>query len=221
MKLNLVKITIHELLRYGIHIGYSKQYLNSQIKPYLVGFRGQFNIFNLKPVKYQFKALLHFITNIASWRQSLLMINHYKESLSLYKVFKSQKRCYLVEGFWLGGFLTNFKTIRLYTNYMSKEKNPLLQDFNSLPALLVFLNTTTDNWGVREGLNLNIPLAVATGSNYNLLQKTIYPLVASNETTEAQIFYSNLIKRAVLRGSHQEKFNVIPLRKPRIQRKKY
>jgi len=73
------------------------------------------------------------------------MINHYKESLSLYKVFKSQKRCYLVEGFWLGGFLTNFKTIRLYTNYMSKEKNPLLQDFNSLPALLVFLNTTTDN----------------------------------------------------------------------------
>ena len=53
MKLNLVKITIHELLRYGIHIGYSKQYLNSQIKPYLVGFRGQFNIFNLKPVKYQ------------------------------------------------------------------------------------------------------------------------------------------------------------------------
>ena len=47
MKLNLIKITIQYLLRYGIHIGYSKRYLNSQIKPYLVGFKGQFNIFNL------------------------------------------------------------------------------------------------------------------------------------------------------------------------------
>ena len=195
MKLNLVKITITELLRYGVHIGYNKQYLNTQIKPYLVGFRGQFNIFNLKPIKYQLKNLLGLVTTLASRRQSLLIINHYKESLYLSNTFKI-KRCFIVEGFWLGGFLTNFKTIRLYTNYMSKQKNPLLQGFNSLPSLLVFLNTTTDNWGIREGLNLNIPLAVATGSNYTLLNKTIYPLVASNETTEAQSFYINLIKKA-------------------------
>ena len=212
MKLNLIKITIKELLRYGVHIGYSKQYLNNQIKPYLVGFRGQFNIFNVKPIKYQLKTLLYLITNLAAKRQSLLLINHYKESLSLSNTFR-MKRCYVLEGFWLGGFLTNFKTIRLYTDYMTKDTNPLLKNFNSLPSLLIFLNTTTANWGVREGLNLNIPLAVATGSNYNLLNKTIYPLVASNETTEAQSFYINLIKRALIRGFHQEKLRVIPLKK--------
>ncbi len=218
MKLNLVKITIKELLRYGVHIGYSKQYLNTQIKPYLIGFRSQFNIFNLKPVKYQLKTLLYLITSLAVKRQSLLIVNHYKESLSLSNNFKI-KRCFIVEGFWLGGFLTNFKTIRLYTKYTSKETNPLLQGFKSLPSLLIFLNTTTDNWGVKEGLNLNIPLAVATGSNYNLLNKTIYPLVASNETTEAQSFYSNLIKRALIRGFHQEKLRVIPLRKKKKKKK--
>lgn len=213
MKLNLVKITTQELLRYGIHIGYNKQYLNSQIKPYLVGFRGQFNIFNLKPVKYQLKALLYLITNLSSWRQSILVVNHYKESLSLRKCLIKSKRGYLVEGFWLGGFLTNFKTIRLYTDYMSQKKNPLLKNFKSLPALLIFLNTTTDNWGVREGLNLNIPLAVATGSNYNLLSRTVYPLVSSNETTEALSFYGNLITRALQRGSYREKERVIPVRR--------
>ena len=210
MKLNLIRITNQELLKYGIHMGYSKQYLNSQIKPYLIGFRGQFNIFNLKPVKYQLKSLLYFITNITSKRQTILMINHYKESLSLLKSFKKES-CFVVEGFWLGGFLTNFKTIRLYTDYMSKKKNPLLSNLNSLPALLVFLNTTTDNWGVKEGLNLNIPIAVATGSNYNLLNKTIYPLVASNETSEAQSFYANLIKRALHKGQQLEKLRVVPL----------
>ena len=76
---------------------------------------------------------------------------------------------------------------------------------------LVFLNTTTDNWGVKEGLNLNIPIAVATGSNYNLLNKTIYPLVASNETSEAQSFYANLIKRALHKGQQLEKLRVVPL----------
>ena len=98
MKLNLVKITITELLRYGVHIGYSKQYLNTQIKPYLVGFRGQFNIFNLKPIKYQLKNLLGLVTTLASNRQSLLIINHYKESLSLSNTFQI-KRCFIIEGF--------------------------------------------------------------------------------------------------------------------------
>lgn len=98
MQFNLIKITIQELLRYGLHIGYSRQYLNSQIKPYLVGFRGDFNIFNLKPVKYQLKALLHLITNLSSYRHSILVVNHYKEALSLNPILRT-KRCFLVEGF--------------------------------------------------------------------------------------------------------------------------
>ena len=98
MRLNLIKITIQELLKYGIHVGYSRQYLNSQIKPYLIGFRGQFNIFNLKPVKYQIRALLFVIKSLASLRQSILIINHYKESLPLSKAFP-EKYCFLLEGF--------------------------------------------------------------------------------------------------------------------------
>ena len=96
----------------------------------------------------------------------------------------------------------------MYTTYLKKKK---LLNLLTLPSLLIFLNTTTDNWGVREGLNLNIPLAVATGSNYDLINKTIYPLVASNETTEAQSFYSNLIKRALATGIRKEKKKVVPL----------
>jgi len=98
MELNVVKLTIKQMLKYGVHMGYSKRYLNSQIKPYLLGFKNQFNIFNLKPVKYQLKSVVYLITEIIAKRQSILIVNHYKEALSL-KNLLTLKRCFLLEGF--------------------------------------------------------------------------------------------------------------------------
>ncbi len=211
MKLNVGKITIKQMLIYGVHRGYSKRYLNSQIKPYLLGFKNQFTIFNLKPIKYQLKSIIYLITEIIAKRQVILIVNHYKEALSL-KNSLTFKRCFLLEGFWLGGFLTNFKIIKLYTNYREKN-NKYLEFLRILPSFIFFINTTTDNWGLKESINLNIPMAIATGANFNLLNRTVYPVVASNETTEAQSFYAHLIKGAVIKGFQKEKLKILALRK--------
>lgn len=204
---NLIKITLQQLVKYGAHQGYLRCYLNGQLKPYFLGFKGQIIFFNLLYAAIQFKFISIIISELVSLRHKILLVNHYQEEFNLLKSMWI-KRCFLLEGHWQGGFLTNFKFIRLYTQY-TKSKHPHLWTLSSPPSFIFYLNTTTDNWSIEEGLHSNIPLSVATGSSFNLLKKITYPIVASNETTEVLILYINLIQAAVWKGLLKEKSEVL------------
>ena len=97
MKLNIIKLTLTQLLKYGAHLGYVRQFLNGQVKPYLLGFKGELNIFNLKYVQNQLKTLLQTLLNLIACRLKILVVNHYKESVVL-QPFLSLKRCFILEG---------------------------------------------------------------------------------------------------------------------------
>lgn len=210
MKLNIIKLTLNQLLGSGIQLGYIRKFLNRQLKPYLLGFKGPFNIFNLKYVHLQVRLLMHLIISVISIRQKILIVNHYKEIGNLLP-FLQVKRSFYLEGPWVGGFLTNYKRIRLYTNYITK-KQPQLHALTTFPSIIIFLNSTKDNWGLKESINLNIPAAVVTGSNFDLLNKTYYPIVGNNHTLEALILYSNLISNAVTKGLIKEQLNLFNLK---------
>jgi len=121
------------------------------------------------------------------------------------------KRLFFLEGAWVGGFLTNYKKIRLYTNYVT-EQQPQLYPLTTLPSLVIFLNTTVDNWGFKECLILNIPTSVITGSTFQLFHQTFYPITGSNQTLESLIFYTNLLGNASRKGLIKEQFNVLNLK---------
>ena len=210
MKLNIIKLTLTQLLLYGLHMGYIRKFLNRHIKPYLLGFKGDFDIFNLKYAYLQLKLLLHLVVNIVSLRQKLLIVNNHPEMGSLLPLVNF-KRCFFVDGTWVGGFLTNYKKIRLYTDYVT-EQHPHLYPLTTLPSLIIFLNVTETNWGVKEGVTLNIPLSVVTGSTFNLLNRTFYPIIANNQTLEVLIFYTNLLGNACQKGLIKEQFNVFNLK---------
>lgn len=143
MKLNLVKLTLNQLLLQGIHLGYTKNFLHRQVKPYLLGFKGSFTVFNLKFVHLQFRLTLHAVIKIVSLRQKVLVVNHSEYMGNLLPILLI-KRCFLLEGPWVGGFLTNFKRIKLYTAYTTKEQ-PQLSSLTILPSMVFFLNITADN----------------------------------------------------------------------------
>ena len=209
MKLNIIKLTLNQLLLYGVHMGYIRKFLNRHIKPYLLGFKGKFDIFNLKYTHLQLKLLLHLIVNVISLRQKILIVNNYPEMGSLLPLVNF-KRCFFLDGPWIGGFLTNYKKIRLYTDYAT-TKQPQLFPLTTLPSLVIFLNITANNWGMKECLTLNVPLSVITGSTFNLLNQTFYPIVANNQTLEVFIFYTNLLGNASQKGLIKEQFNVFNL----------
>ncbi len=97
MKVPLIKLPLKQLFLYGVQIGYIKKSLDQSLKPYLLGFKSKFNIFNLKQAKYQFRSILNIISNLVSYHQKILVVNHYKEVLTLSSLLQI-KRCFLLEG---------------------------------------------------------------------------------------------------------------------------
>jgi ribosomal protein S2 len=97
MKLNLIKLTLNQLLQSGAHLGQPHRFLHRQIKPYLLGFKSKFSILNMKYTQLQLKLLLHIIINTVSLRQKVLVVNHYKEIGSFLPLLKL-KRCFITEG---------------------------------------------------------------------------------------------------------------------------
>ena len=206
---NVIKITLSQLFSYGVHIGYLKKFLSGQVQPYLFGKKNNFVFFNIKYAYSQWKLVLHIIFNLISLRQKILIVNHFHEVIDL-SVFLTVKRCYILNGHWRGGFLTNYKVIRLYTNYSNQDQYQLWS-LTQLPSFAVFLNTTVTNESIRESLHLNIPTAVVTGSTYNLINHSLYNIIGNNQSTVALTFYANLIRLTVLKGFIKEKAKILQL----------
>ena len=97
MKLNLVKLTLNQLLLQGAHLGYTKNFLHRQVKPYLLGLKGEFTLFNLKFVHLQFRLSLHAVIKMVSLRQKILIVNH-SEYMGTLLPLLLMKRCFLAEG---------------------------------------------------------------------------------------------------------------------------
>jgi ribosomal protein S2 len=74
IKSNLVKLTIKQLIFTGIHVGYSKMYMNNEIKPYLLGHYQHFHIINLYYTSFQLKILLNLIVKLAFSHQKIYVI---------------------------------------------------------------------------------------------------------------------------------------------------
>ena len=97
MKINLVKLTLSQLLLQGTHLGYTRKFLHRQVKPYLLGFKGDFTFFNLQFVHLQLRLALHAVIKTVSLRQKILVVNHSEYMGNLLPILLI-KRCFLVEG---------------------------------------------------------------------------------------------------------------------------
>ena len=69
-----LKLTISQLLLSNVHVGHTKQFLKVCVKPYLLGFRNNIYILNIKQTNVQFKILINIIINLISLRQKLLIV---------------------------------------------------------------------------------------------------------------------------------------------------
>jgi ribosomal protein S2 len=71
--LNL-KLTLNQMLLSNVHVGHTKKFLNSDIKPYLLGTRNNLYILNIAKTSFQFKLFINLLVNITSLRQKVLVV---------------------------------------------------------------------------------------------------------------------------------------------------
>ena len=195
--MNLPNIKIEELLESGVHFGHNVRRWNPKMKEYIYGVRNNIHIFDLRITLELLNTALTKIHETVSKSGKILFVGTKKQCSEVVRELASLNNNYYVNKRWLGGTLTNWKTIsnsikrleeielflkdnELYKNLskkelldISREKEKLdlniggIRTLNGKPDLLVVFDVIKDKIAVREANKLNIPIVAIVDSNAN------------------------------------------------------
>jgi len=187
-------ITMKELLEAGVHFGHQTKRWNPKMKPYIFGARNGIYIIDLQKTVRMFKTVYDFIVDTVANGDSVLFVGTKKQARE--SIYEEANRCemYYVHNRWLGGMMTNFKTIKQSIdrlNYLNtiemdgsidlfpkkerlklaKERVKLdstlggIRNMGKLPGAMFVVDPKNEAIAVREGRRLNIPIVAIVDTN--------------------------------------------------------
>ena len=188
-------ITMKQLLETGVHFGHQTRRWNPKMKKYIYGERNGIHIINLEQtVELIEKDVYPFVVEIAKQGKSVLFVGTKKQAQDAIK--EEAERCgqFYVNSRWLGGMLTNFKTIRSRVERLNKlnnmekmgefdllpkkevsklkiERDKLetnlggIKDMRTLPGVMFVVDPDQEDIAVLEARKLNIPIVAITDTN--------------------------------------------------------
>ena len=193
--MNLPEVKIEELLEAGVHFGHNVRRWNPKMENYIFGVRNNIHIFDLRITLDSLNASLVKIHETISKSGKILFVGTKKQCADTVKELAEVSNNFFVNKRWLGGTLTNWKTISNSINRLnelesilndpafinsvskkellerSREKDKLqlnlggIKDLNGKPDLIVIFDVLKDKLAVLEAKKLNIPIVGVVDTN--------------------------------------------------------
>lgn len=226
------EFTMRQLLEAGVHFGHNTRRWNPKMRPYIYGVRNNVHIMDLQQTVPMLNAALKTLHDIAANGGRILFVGTKRQAQA--KVAESAKRCgqYYVNHRWLGGMLTNWKTISGSINRLrdvndilanpeasgrTKKEILLLQreqeklesaiggikDMGGQPDALFIIDTTKEDIAILEARKLGIPVIGIIDSNANP-DFIDFPIPGNDDAIRAIELYCDLACGAVLAGLQDE-----------------
>jgi len=107
-----MSISMRDMLAAGVHFGHQTRYWNPKMAPYIFGSRNKIHIINLEKTVPAFEAALKEIRNLSSRRNKILFVGTKRAAAKVIREQAQRVGMPFVDQRWLGGMLTNYKTIR-------------------------------------------------------------------------------------------------------------
>ena len=223
--------TLRQLLEAGVHFGHHTRRWNPRMAPYLFGIRNQVHIIDLQQTVPMLDRALRAVRDTVANGGRVLFVGT-KRAASEH-VADAAKRCgqYYVNHRWLGGMLTNWKTItgsikrlRQIEEMLSGDTQGLtkkeileitrdqeklerslggIKEMGGLPDILFIIDTNKEKLAVEEANKLGIPVIAVLDSNSDPAGVT-YPIPGNDDAIRAITMYCDLIASAVLDGISAE-----------------
>ena len=221
------QFSMRQLLEAGVHFGHQTHRWNPRMSPYLFGARNNVHIIDLRQTVPMLDRALIAIRDIVANRGRVLFVGTKRQAADA--IVDAARRCgqYYVNHRWLGGMLTNWKTIsksikrlreledRLQGETAGFTKKELLnltrerdklerslggiKDMGGLPDLIFVIDTNKEAIAISEARKLGIPVAAILDSNCDPDGIT-YPIPGNDDALRAITMYTDLVARAVLDG---------------------
>ncbi len=223
--------TLRQLLESGVHFGHHTRRWNPKMDPYIFGVRNGVHIIDLQQTVPLLHRALEAAREVVAGGGRVLFVGTKRQAQD--KIADAAKRCgqYYVNHRWLGGMLTNWKTISQSIKRLkemdemlseaesgltkkerlgvTRERDKLeralggIRDMGGLPDILFVIDTNKESIAVQEATKLNIPVIAVIDSNSDPDGIT-YPIPGNDDALRAIDLYCELISASVLSGIEAE-----------------
>ncbi|HCS75117.1 MAG TPA: 30S ribosomal protein S2 [Clostridiales bacterium] len=228
-------VTMKQLLEAGVHFGHQTRRWNPKMAPYIFTDRNGIYIIDLQKTVRKMEEAYNFIRDLAMEGKDILMVGTKKQAQE--SVEYEAKRCgmYYVNQRWLGGMLTNFKTIRQRINRLNEldqmeingsfdvlpkkeviklrlEREKLeknlggIREMKRLPGAIFVVDPRKERIAIAEARNLNIPVVAIVDTNCDP-DEIDYVIPGNDDAIRAVKLFASKIADAVLEGHQGEQDN--------------
>jgi small subunit ribosomal protein S2 len=232
-----VSVTMRQMLEAGVHFGHQTRYWNPKMAPYIFGHRNKIHIINLEKTLQLYQDALKFARTLAANRQTILFVGTKRQAREILR--EEAMRCQMpfVDHRWLGGMLTNFKTVKQsikrlkemeamqvdgsferiskkealgLTREMTKLQRSLggIKELSALPDALFIIDVGYQKGAVQEANKLGVPVIGVVDTNHNP-EGIQYVIPGNDDSSRAIRLYARGMADAVLEGRTQSLEEVV------------
>jgi small subunit ribosomal protein S2 len=220
-------VTMREMLEAGVHFGHQTRFWNPKMAPYIYGHRNKIHIINLEKTQPLFNDAMKFIRQISAKRGTILMIGTKRQAREVIKQEAQRAGMPFVDQRWLGGMMTNFKTVKgslkklkdmkaqveagteirikkealMFQRDLTKLEKDMggIQDMNALPDAMFVIDVGYHKIAILEAKKLGIPIIGVVDSNHSP-EGIDYVIPGNDDSSKAVALYARAVADAVLEG---------------------
>ncbi len=224
-------VTMREMLEAGVHFGHQTRYWNPKMAPYIFGHRNKIHIINLEKTLGLYQEALKFVRQLAANKGSILFVGTKRQAREI--VHEEAVRCGMpfVDHRWLGGMLTNFKTVKQSIKRLKEMEGMIedgslerlskkealgiqrelaklqrslggIKDLGGLPDALFIIDVGYHKGAVTEAVKLGIPVVAVIDTNHSP-DKIAYVIPGNDDSNRAIRLYARGMADAIIEGRSQ------------------
>jgi small subunit ribosomal protein S2 len=226
-----MSVTMRQMLEAGVHFGHQTRYWNPKMAPYIFGARNKIHIINLEKSLPMYQDALKYVRQLTANKGKILFVGTKRQAREIVKEEAQRAGAPYVDYRWLGGMLTNFKTVKGSIKRLqemdqmtadntverltkkeqlnfAREKEKLerslggIKDMGGVPDALFVIDVGFHKIAVTEAKTLGIPIVGIVDSN-NSLDGIDYVIPGNDDSTRAIRLYARGVADAILEGRSQ------------------
>ncbi len=225
-----MSVTMRQMLEAGVHFGHQTRYWNPKMAPFIFGDRNKIHIVNLEKTLPMFEEALKYAKTLAANKGRILFVGTKRQAREIVKEEAIRAGCSYVNHRWLGGMLTNFKTVKQSIKRMNemqavlegegldkitkKEALNLRRDYEklersiggiremiALPDAIFVIDVGFESGAVVEATKLGIPIIGVVDTN-NSTDNIAYVIPGNDDSSRAIRLYARGMADTILEGKN-------------------
>ena len=224
----IMSVTMREMLEAGVHFGHQTRFWNPKMAPFIFGHRNKIHIINLEKTMAMYQDAMKHVRQLAANRGTILMVGTKRQAREIIAAEAQRAGVPFVDQRWLGGMLTNFKTIKtsikrlkdmeamiedgsieklskkealMFSREMIKLQKSIggIKDMGGIPDAIFVVDVGYHKGAITEAAKLGIPVIGVVDTNHSP-EGVNFVIPGNDDSSKAIMLYARGVADAIIEG---------------------